>query len=130
VTRPIKSVHPEAEYAAFLAEGRFMVQRSASTGEAVFFPRVAQPVTGRDDLEWVEASGAGSLYSFTVVRNKPPAADYIIGLVDLNEGVRMMSRLIDCHPESLSIGMPLQAKIGDVDGVPAVLFQPVEGASA
>ena len=42
--------HPEAEYAAFVAEGRLMLQRMRGTGEYVFFPRVAQPGTGRADL--------------------------------------------------------------------------------
>jgi uncharacterized OB-fold protein len=82
---PVKSVHPEAEYAAFLDEGRFMIQRSSSTGAHVFFPRIAQPGTGVADLEWVEPSGKGTVYSFTVIRNKPPAADYVIALIDLAE---------------------------------------------
>jgi len=126
VTGPIPSVHPEAEYSAFLAQGRFMLQRVTSTGEAVFFPRVAQPGTGKGDLEWIEAAGAGTLYSFTVTRNKPPAADYVIALVDLAEGVRMMSRIVDCDPATLTIGMPLRARVGEVDGAAVVLFAPEE----
>lgn len=123
-------VHPEAEYAAYLGEGRFMVQRSASSGAYVFFPRVAQPGTGVADLEWVEASGRGTIYSFTIIRNKPPTPDYVIALVDLAEGVRMMSRLVDCDPATITIGMPVAAQVGDIDGTPAVLFAPSAGASA
>lgn len=125
-----KVVHAEAEYAAFLKEGRFMIQRSASTGEHVFFPRIAQPGTGLADLEWVEPSGAGTVYSFTVVANKPPTPDYVIALVDLAEGVRMMSRIVDCEPAAVRIGMAVAARMGDVDGAPAVLFAPAEGAQA
>ena len=126
----VKTVHPEAEYAAYLAEGRFMVQRSASTGAYVFFPRIAQPGTGLADLEWVEASGEGTIYSFTVIRNKPPTPDYVIALIDLAEGVRMMSRLVDCDPATIAIGMAVKARVGEVDGAPAVLFAPVEGGAA
>jgi uncharacterized OB-fold protein len=126
VTGPVPSVHPGAEYAAFLTEGRFMLQRVISTGETVFFPRVAQPGTGRCDLEWVEAAGTGALYSFTVIRNKPPAADYVIALVDLAEGVRMMTRIVDCDPATLSIGMPLRARMGEIDGSAVVVFAPEE----
>ncbi|HUD93991.1 OB-fold domain-containing protein [Sphingobium sp.] len=117
-------VHAEAEYAAFLAEGRFMIQRSVSTGAPVFFPRIAQPGTGLADLIWVEASGEGSVYSSTIIRNKPPAMDYVIALIDLAEGVRMMSRLVDCDPAAVAIGMRVRAHVGELDGVPAVLFVP------
>jgi len=122
------SLHPEAEYAAFLAEGRLMLQRVASTGEYVFFPRVAQPGSGRSDLEWVEASGEGTVYSYTVTRTKPPAADYVIALVDLVEGVRMMSRVVDCDPAEVRIGMAVRAQPGEVDGAPAILFAPAAEA--
>ena len=47
---------PEADYLAHLRAGRFMIQRSRSTGGRVFYPRVAAPGTGERDLEWVEAS--------------------------------------------------------------------------
>jgi len=115
-------VYAEAEYAAFLAEGRFMIQRSASTGAYVFFPRIAEPGTGLADLEWVEASGQGTVYSYTIIRNKPPASHYVIALVDLAEGVRMMSRVVDCDPAAVVIGMPVKARVGEIDGAPAVLF--------
>lgn len=118
-------LHPEADFAAFLAEGRFMLQRSASTGEYVFFPRIAQPGTGLADLEWVEASGEGTVYSFTIVRNKPPVENYVIALVDLREGVRLMSRLVDVDHAAIEIGMKVKARVADI-GTPAVLFAPVE----
>ena len=47
---------PQATYEAYLAEGRFMIQRAKSTGEHVFWPRVVTP-SGAVDLEWVEARG-------------------------------------------------------------------------
>jgi uncharacterized OB-fold protein len=123
-------IHPEAEYAAFVAQGRLMLQQVRGTGEHIFYPRVAQPGTGRADLEWVEASGDGVLYSYTVTRNRPPAEDYVIALVDLAEGVRMMSRVVDCDLADLRIGMALRARPGEVDGVPAILFAPAEGPTA
>jgi uncharacterized OB-fold protein len=124
----MKSVHPDAEHAAFLSEGRFMLQRSASEGTWVFYPRIAQPVTGKADLEWVEAEGKGTVYSFTITRNRPPAADYVIALVDLAEGVRTMTRIVDCDPSSVSIGMAVTARVEQLDGVPAVIFVPASSA--
>lgn len=125
--RQMNSVlHPEAEYTGFLSQGRFMLQRSVSTGDYVFYPRVAQPGTGLADLEWVEASGEGTIYSFTIVRNKPPAESYVIALVDLSEGVRLMTRIVEANPAAIQIGMAVRARVGDVDGEPAVLFAPLQ----
>ena len=115
-------VHPERDYLAFLAEGRFMLQRSRSSGRFVFYPRVAEPGTGATDLEWVEASGRGTVYATSVVRRRPPAADANVALIDLAEGVRMMSRVEGVDPASVRIGMAVQARI-DRDGTaPVVVF--------
>ena len=65
-------MNPEKEYFEHLAQGRFMIQKSRSTGGHVFYPRVAEPGTGATDLEWVAASGRGTVYSTTVIRQKPP----------------------------------------------------------
>ena len=96
---------PDAAFRAFLAEGRFMIQRSRSTGAYVFYPRVALPGSGETDLEWVEASGAGTVYSTTVVRNRPEkGGDYNVALIDLAEGPRMMSRVVDIDPAEVKGG--------------------------
>jgi uncharacterized OB-fold protein len=124
----IQTVHPEAEYQAFLREGRFMLQRSAASGEHLHFPRIVQPGSGRADLEWVEPSGRGTVYSYTIVRNRAPAEDYVIALIDLDEGVRLMSRVTGCSVAAVAIGMLVVAHVGEVDGVPAVLFSPQQGA--
>ncbi len=51
----MKVIHPDAEYLAFLKEGRFMLPRSRLTGRHVFHPRVVEPGTGCTDLDWVPA---------------------------------------------------------------------------
>ena len=120
---------PEAEWRAFLAEGRFMIQRQASTGRHVFYPRVAVPGTGETDLDWVEASGMGTVYATTCTRQRPEkGGDYNIALIDLDEGVRMMARVEGVAPDVVAIGMRVRARIGELDGAPAVIFEPAEGA--
>jgi uncharacterized OB-fold protein len=118
------SVHPEQEYMAHLAEGRFMLQRSASTGGYVFYPRVAEPGTGATDLEWVEAGGRGVVYACTVVRQRPPAADYNVVLVDLAEGPRLLSRVDGLRPDEVKIGLRVRARVlQEADG-PVLVFVP------
>ena len=120
---------PDQEYFAHLAQGRFMLQRSRSTGRFFFYPRVAEPVTGSTDFEWVPAGGRGTIHAVTISRPKPPQAPYNVVLVDLEEGVRMMSRVEGVAPEAVKIGMPVQARIAAEGDKPVVLFDPV-GARA
>lgn len=116
-------IYPERDYFAFLAEGRFMLLRSRSSGRYFFYPRVAEPATGARDLEWVQASGRGTVYATTVVRPKPPEAPYNVVLVDLDEGPRVMSRVEGIDPESVSIGMAVKAYVHQQDDQGILLFQ-------
>jgi uncharacterized protein len=118
------TMNPEKEFLEHLAEGRFMIQKSRSTGGHVFYPRVAEPGTGATDLEWVPASGRGTVYSSTVIRQKSPTPNYNVALIDLAEGPRMMSRVEGIVPEEVKIGMPVKAKIVRENDQPLVVFEP------
>ena len=85
----------------------------------MFYPRVAVPGTGERDLEWVEASGRGTVYAITVNRTRD--ATYNIALVDLEEGPRMMSRVEGV--ETVPIGTAVLARIVEADGAPLVVFE-------
>jgi len=92
-------------------EGRLRVQRCRDCGAHVFVP---QPVcTGcfGDGLEWVESSGRGTLYSYTMIhRPQRPVFEvpYTVVIVELEEGWTMLSNLIECDPEEIRVGMPLE----------------------
>ena len=116
--------HPEREYFGFLAEGRFMIQRSRSSGRHVFYPRVAEPRTGARDLEWVEASGHGTVHATTVVHPKPPTEAFNVVLVELAEGPRMLSRVEGIPPGDVKVGLAVKARIAQVDGKPLLVFDP------
>ncbi|MEM7178222.1 MAG: OB-fold domain-containing protein [Pseudomonadota bacterium] len=119
---------PEAAFKAFLADGKFMIQRSAATGAYIFYPRVAAPGTGEADLEWIEASGEGTVYATTVTRQRPEkGGDYNVALIDLAEGPRMMARVDGIAPDAVEIGMKVRARVDELAGEPAVIFAPVEG---
>lgn len=120
---------PEAQFNLHLSQGRFMLQRARASGRHIFYPRLAEPGTGDTDLEWVEASGKGTVYSTTVVRQKPPTPNYNVALIDLAEGPRMMARVEGLAPEQVRIGMAVTARIVEADGQPLVVFFPT-GAAA
>jgi uncharacterized OB-fold protein len=119
---------PEKEYFEFLSAGKFMIQRSTESGRYVFFPRLAEPVNG-SPLEWVEASGRGTVYSITVLRPKPPEAMYNVALIDLDEGPRMMSRVDGMPADQVSIGMKVNARIVQENDKPLLVFEPLDAAT-
>lgn len=125
--RPNAAVQPERDYLRFLSEGRFMLQRCRGTGQFVFYPRVAEPRTGSTDIEWVEASGNGTVYATTVIRQRAPTPSYNLALIDLAEGPRMMSRVETINPDAVRIGMPVKARIARDGEAYIVVFDPVEG---
>jgi uncharacterized OB-fold protein len=117
-------MQPDIEYLGHLKSGRFAIQRSRSSGRHVFYPRVAEPGTGEQDLEWVDACGLGTVYAMTVIHAKPPAEPYNVVLVDLDEGPRMMTRVENLELSSLHIGMRVKARIVSGAGDPYVVFDP------
>lgn len=106
-----------------LEEGRLLLQRGVVSGRAFFPPRIAEPGTG-DAVEWFEASGSGSVYSLTWVSQKPPALPYNVVIVELDEGVRLMSRVEGVTWEQLAIGMRVKARIGRDEEAAILLFDP------
>ncbi|WEJ74870.1 OB-fold domain-containing protein [Pseudomonas sp. PSE14] len=119
-------VGPEAQYQRFLQQGRFMLQRSVSSGRYVFYPRVAIPGTGETDLEWVEAAGTGRIYAITVNRSRN--ASHNVALIDLDEGVRMMSRIEG--RETAPIGSRVKARVIEEDGQALVVFDVIDEVQA
>jgi len=103
---------PTAVFWQNLREGRFLLQRSRSTGRYVFYPRVLVPSQGAQDLEWVPASGRGVVYSATTVRRRADrGGDFNISIVELEEGPRLTTRVLGMAPDRVAIGMNVSARI-------------------
>ena len=118
------AVGAEARYQTALNEGRFLIQRCNDCTRHVFFPREVCPHCGSLSLAWLEPKGTGTVYSVTTVRRKPDAGgDCNISLVDLDEGVRMMSRVEGIAPLEVRIGMRVKAKVIDKAGSGLVVFE-------
>lgn len=106
---------PDAETAPFwagTAAGKLLFQRCGGCGLHRFYPRIVCPSCMSDAVEWVEASGRGRVYSYTVVHRAAPAfrdeVPYVVAIVELEEGVRMMSRLLVDPPEAARIDLPVK----------------------
>ncbi len=92
-------------------EGRLTVQRCKRCDGYVFIPQPCCGTCLSEDLEWVESSGKGTLYSFTTVyRPQQPTFEvpYTVIVVELEEGYYMLSNLIGVEPDEIKIGTPLE----------------------
>jgi uncharacterized protein len=92
---------PAAELAAFHAEGKLGYQVDPD-GRAVFPPRLAAPGTGAP-LAWRSSAGRGEVYSTAVARPRG-GEPYNVAIITLDEGFRMMSRVVEVAPEEVRIG--------------------------
>lgn len=121
---------PDAAFQEFLAKGEFRIQQCDSCARHIFYPRVLCPHCGATALSWRRASGKGTVHACSVVIGKPGTnTDYAVVLVDLEEGARMMSHVVDCDPHAVKIGMPLTARIVEREGKPLVVFAPANGSN-
>jgi uncharacterized OB-fold protein len=90
-------------------EGTLRLPRCNACDAVVWYPRRFCPQCHRaDDLSWFDASGHGTVYSFTVVRRAPDpwkdAVPYVIAYVELDEGPRVLTNIVGCDPEAVAIG--------------------------
>ncbi len=113
-------------------EHRLMLQRCKG-GHTFYYARTHCPECLSPDLEWVQASGRGKLYSYTVARREQSpefAADvpYIIAAVTLDEGPRMTSLLVEADPDNVRIEGPVEVVWDDVSpDLSMPFFRPVGG---
>lgn len=117
----------DAQYLAYLAEGRFMIQRAVGSGAYVFPPKLFAPGTG-EAVEWVKPSGLGTVYSATSINRKPPAEPYNLSIIELDEGPRLLSRVTGAAADA-RIGQRVEAFIAEEDGAPILLFRPTGGSA-
>ena len=122
-----------ARHQAALNEGRFLIQRCAGCGQAVYFPRELCPHCGHGELAFVAPAGTGTVYAVTTVRRKPEAGgDYNVTLVELDEGARLMSRVEGVPSSDVRIGQRVKARVVQQAGQGLVVFDlvPMQGARA
>src|SRR5215469_3519957 len=119
-------IGPDELWRIALGEGRFLIQRCDQCGRHPFPPALVCAECGGPQIEWIEASGRGTVYATTTVRERQ--GSYNVSLIDLAEGPRMMSRVDKIPPDAVRIGMAVSAKI--VDSPPKVVFEPSDGGVA
>ncbi|HUG36012.1 MAG TPA: Zn-ribbon domain-containing OB-fold protein [Candidatus Limnocylindrales bacterium] len=122
---PVPSVETQPFWDAATA-GKLLAKRCTACHQTHFYPRAICPFCGSDQTEWTEASGRGTVYSYSVFRRAP--IPYAIAYVTLAEGVSMMTNIVDCDLDTIRIGQAVRVVFKPSDGGPPVpMFTPAGG---
>lgn len=101
-------------------EGRFLVRKCNACGEVHHYPRTFCPACWSSDVEWLEASGRGTIYTWsTVFVNDMAPFDerlpYIAAIVELEEGPLVMTNIVECDSSQLTIGAAVKVAYREID---------------
>jgi hypothetical protein len=101
-------------------EHKLVIQRCRACNSYVFYPKLYCVACFSDELEWVEASGKGKVYSYTEMMNSPVSSfeedlPFVIAIIELEEGVRMLSHVVNCDPGDLTCDMDVEVVFEDID---------------
>jgi len=129
---PLPVIHPLAtkEYWDSCKRHELRIERCSNCGTYRFPPRAACHKCGSLKAEWTKVTGRGKVHSYCVavepvhpaLKDKPP---YSIALVDLEEGARMMTNIVDCDPYDVKIDMPVEVVFEDLtDEISLPKFRP------
>ncbi|HEX3789890.1 MAG TPA: Zn-ribbon domain-containing OB-fold protein [Pseudonocardiaceae bacterium] len=130
---PEPVVDPEARpFWDGTARGELMLQRCAACGTVSWPARRFCPNCSAGEPEWFVAAGTGEIYSFTVVRKAHgdwrEAVPYVVAYVQLTEGPRILTNIVDSSPESIHIGQRVRAVfVRTANGYGLCRFVPVSG---
>ena len=105
-------------------QGSFLVKRCEACSKVHWYPRAICPFCGSGKTAWVEGSGKGTIYSFSVMRRADPP--YAIAYVTLEEGPTMMTNITDCDLDAIHIGQQVKLVFKPTEEDGAVpMFTPV-----
>ena len=121
---PAPEANPETRpFWEAAADGRLLIGKCRSCGKPHYYPRAICPLCGSDATELVQASGRGAVYSYSVMRRVP--VPYALAYVTLDEGVTMMTNIVDCDLDAIRIGQRVRLVFKSSEGGPSVpMFMP------
>ena len=94
------------------AEGRFQLQRCNECDTVLWFPRRQCPSCWTENISTFDASGKGIIYSFAVIRKGAmlykEAGPFVVAYVELAEGPRVMTNIVECDVDAVKVGMPVE----------------------
>jgi uncharacterized OB-fold protein len=135
--KPIPEIQPWTEgFWKGTKQHKLLIQECQDCKAKIFYPKKVCSECWSPNLGWIEANGKGKVYTFTVMLDMVEPKfwgdiPYVLAMVDLEEGIRMMTRVVNCEPEEVRIGMPVEVVFEDINDQCALpFFQPTKGAAS
>ena len=123
IPAPAQSIESHPFWKA-AAEGKFLIKRCTACKEPHWYPRNICPFCHSAATVWEESKGDGAIYTFSVMRYNTPA-DYVIAYVTLDEGVSVLTNIVDADFSALKIGQRVKVKWTPTEnGPPVFTFAP------
>ena len=99
------------------ADERLALRVCGSCGTAQLPPRARCEACGGTAFEWRDAAGTGRVATFTVMHRSPDQrpVPYVYAIVELDEGPRVVTNLVDCEPAAVRVGQPVRVQFGPAD---------------
>lgn len=116
---PVPDPHTQPFWDA-TAEGRLLLPKCDACATLIWYPRQFCPSCGSTRISWLQASGRGTIYSFTI--NRMGRADlpayrglgpYVLAYVELEEGPRILTNVVDCDPDTVQVGQAVDLVFHD-----------------
>ncbi len=122
---PAPAVNPENKpFFDAAARGKLLIKKCNACGAVHHYPRALCPYCFSDKTGWLEAKGTGTIHTWSVLRRGVPVS-YCIAYVTLEEGVSMLTNIVDCDLDAVRIGMKVKVVFKPTDGGPPVpMFTP------
>lgn len=122
IASPVPTLGTEA-YWEGARNGKLLLRHCTACDRVHHYPRGLCPYCFSDKLDWKEASGKGKIYTYSVMRRAPEP--YVIAYVTLEEGIAMMTNIVDCDLDKVRIDQPVRLVFkASEDGQPVPMFAP------
>ena len=123
IADPLLNIGDEHYYEA-AGQGKLLLKKCSACGEVHFYPRGICPFCLSDKVAWQEAKGTGTIYTYSVTRRGGPVP-YCIAYVTLDEGVSMMTNIVDCDLDTVRCGQKVKVVFKKSEGgVSIPMFTP------
>ena len=129
--KPIPAVQPwTKEFWKATKERKLLVQHCNDCGTNIFFPKKVCPDCWSKNIAWIESTGKAKIYTYTVMMDMVGPKftgdlPFVLAMVDLEDGIRMTTRIVNCKPEDVCIDMEVEVVQKDIKNVHLSVYPPV-----
>jgi uncharacterized protein len=129
---PVRKVEPSLETQEFwdaTARGELLLRKCDDCSSIIWYPRAFCSACSSQNTSWITSSGRGTIYAFSITRKGAGAwaenGPYVIAYIELEEGPRVLSNVVGCSVDRVSIGMPVSVIFDDTgEGMSIYRFAP------